>query len=760
MEQIAKCCKEKNINIINAIDSGFDDYGYKKKFNIDTTLTKKVLITGANSYIGENFKNYAEKYYPNLQIDVVDMIGNSWKNSDFSNYDAIFHVAGIAHVDIKKVTNEEKKQYYAVNADLAVETAIKAKTCGVKQFIYLSSTMIYGDSFYKKHKLIDEYTIPSPTNFYADSKWKGDIGIRRIANELFNVAILRIPMVYGHASKGNFSSLIKLGKISPIFPDIDNQHSMIYIENLCEFVCLLVLSGKGGIYFPQNEEYSNTSELVKEIGLVAGQKIYINKIFNLAVDIASIIPGKTSTLVNKAFGNNICSQKLSNYDGLEYRKVSLKDSIWRSVNGKKEYGYQYDNKLKRIWIIDHYSSEPEYGGISRHYDFAKELGKKGYQVVVIASGFSHFTHSYISEREILVKRVGKHVRYVYLKTCSYESNSGISRARNMIDFMNKVIKYEKVIAKKYGKPDAVLGCSVHPLTWIAAYKIAHKYKIRFCIEVRDFWPRSWIDSGEKKFFDPMVIFFAILETWAFKKADKIVYSMYHGDKYICQELKVARNKVERIGQPMDCKRFDKNANKEELLTEEIKKFIKGSFICSFTGYYMSYEGVYVMLEALKILEMKNLPIKMIFVGSGEERDGMLEFVRKNGLKNVLIHDRISKEAIPALLSRSDICMAHLEMKGHKEAYRYGTSKNKVNEYLYSGACTLFGFYDKDNEVSVSEGGITFEPYNPEDLAEKIEKLYYLSEGERKKYGINGRKYIWDNHKAEILAEKMIKVLFE
>ena len=29
--------------------------------------------------------------------------------------------------------------------------------------------------------------------------------------------------------------------------------------------------------------------------------------------------------------------------------------------------------MKNIWIIDHYSSEPQYGGISRQYDFAMEL---------------------------------------------------------------------------------------------------------------------------------------------------------------------------------------------------------------------------------------------------------------------------------------------------------------------------------------------------------------------------------------------------
>lgn len=415
--------------------------------------------------------------------------------------------------------------------------------------------------------------------------------------------------------------------------------------------------------------------------------------------------------------------------------------------------------MQTIWIIDHYSSEPIYGGISRQYDFARELGRRGYHVVVIASGFCHFTHSYISEKPVKVSKLAEHVHYIYLKTSSYESNGGLGRARNMLDFMNKVIKYEGIIARRYGKPDVVTGCSVHPLSWIAAYRTARKYKARFVAEVRDFWPRIWVVSGDKKAMDPMVIFFGLIQRWAFKHADRIIYSMFHGDKYICGELGIPRGRVYLIGQPMDCSRFDENCEKTELLPKEVQEFIRDSFVCSFAGYYMVYEGVYVMLEALKILESKGLPIKMVFVGSGQEKEGMEKYIRENHLHNALVYDRIPKEAVPALLSHSHICMAHLEVEGHKEVYKYGVSKNKVNEYLYSGACTLYGFLYKDDETAVSGGGIMFEPYDAEDLAEKIAYVYNLPEAERRQYGVRGREYIKVNHSVEVLTDRMLEVLF-
>jgi len=416
------------------------------------------------------------------------------------------------------------------------------------------------------------------------------------------------------------------------------------------------------------------------------------------------------------------------------------------------------NKLS-IWIIDHYSSEPCYGGISRQYDFAKQLGKMGYKVIVIASGFSHFTHSYISEKDIFISEIDENIHYVYLKTFAYKKNGGVGRAINMFSFIAKVFKYEKKIVRLYGKPNVVNGCSVHPLTWIVAERIARKYKVRFCAEVRDFWPRIWVVSGEKKACNPMVIFFGWLQSWAYKHADRIIYSMSHGDKYICGELGFDPQKTFLIAQPMDCKRFDINKQNFQMLPKQILEFIHDSFVCTFAGYYMVYEGVYVMLEAAKILKDKGLNIKMVFVGSGQEKEGMLKYAIQNNLDNVLIHDRISKETVPALLSHSQICMAHLEIQGHQDVYKYGVSKNKVNEYMYSGACTMYGFLYKDDVVATSGAGFIFEPYNAEDLALKIEYYYNLSPTEREKYGENGRAYIRENQSVEMLSKKLEQVLF-
>lgn len=290
---------------------------------------KKILITGANSYIGLSFENWAKKYYSKeLVVDTVDMVDGSWKEKSFSAYDVIFHVAGLAHADVGKVSEGRKDFYYKINRDLAVETAVKSKNEGVHQFIFMSSLIIYGPSAgVGKRKVITRDTEPNPENYYGDSKWQADQGVRQLSDEYFRVAVLRAPMIYGKGSKGNYPLLARIAKITPIFPDVINERSMIHIDNLCEFLCLLILSGKSGIFFPQNEKFVQTSVLVKEVANVAGHNMLLTKLLNPFVWLAGRIPGKISALVNKAFGSIVYDLEISEDFAGKYRVRDFKESI-------------------------------------------------------------------------------------------------------------------------------------------------------------------------------------------------------------------------------------------------------------------------------------------------------------------------------------------------------------------------------------------------------------------------------------------------
>lgn len=293
---------------------------------------KRILITGKGSYIGTSFIKWVEEKYPGeFEIDELDMRDNAWSEVDFSGYDTIFHVAGIAHADVGKVSDEEKSFYYEVNRDLAIKTAEKAKKEHVKQFVFMSSMIIYGESAkIGKKKVITRKSKPHPANFYGDSKWQADKGVRRLQDEKFHVSVLRPPMIYGKGSKGNYLLMAKLAKRLPIFPDIKNERSMLHIDNLCEFLILLFNSGDGGEFFPQNREYVQTSQMVRLIGEVNGNHIRLSTILNPIIGLVGKMPGKVSGLVNKAFGNMVYDKELSRCFEGRYQIRELKETIQRT----------------------------------------------------------------------------------------------------------------------------------------------------------------------------------------------------------------------------------------------------------------------------------------------------------------------------------------------------------------------------------------------------------------------------------------------
>ena len=309
--------------------------GFGEPVEVDASTEKKVLITGAGSYIGESFRTYASTHYPSLSISAIDMLDGSWKKADFSSYNIVYHVAGIAHADVGNVDEATKEKYYKVNTDLAVEVAEKAKAEGVKEFIFMSSMIVYGDSApYGKAKVVDEYTVPHPANFYGDSKLQADVAVRDLADGGFKVIVLRPPMIYGRGSKGNYPTLAKLAKKLPVFPDVDNERSMLHIDNLCEFLCQIMLvkevKENAVVLIPQNSEWTKTSEMVKAIGKVSGKRVKLMGIMKPAVLIGGKVPGKIGGLVNKAFGNSCYAHGVSVYKGIKYQKVGLNESIVRT----------------------------------------------------------------------------------------------------------------------------------------------------------------------------------------------------------------------------------------------------------------------------------------------------------------------------------------------------------------------------------------------------------------------------------------------
>lgn len=270
-------------------------------------MVKTILITGARSYVGTSFEEWMKPFGADYHIDTLDMRNPNWKDYDFSMYDSVFHVAGIAHADVSNVSEKTKQLYYQVNTNLTIEVAEHYKKLRKEkesQFIFMSSIIIYGEEItIHKKRIITKETSPKPSNFYGDSKLQAEIGLEKLKTSSFNIAIIRPPMIYGPNSKGNYQQLEKLALKLPIFPDIRNERSMISIDHLCSNIKEIIDEGKGGIYFPQDDEYVRTSHMVQEIAKCQGKNIILFSWMNWAVKLLGYMPGKVGKLTNKAFGS-------------------------------------------------------------------------------------------------------------------------------------------------------------------------------------------------------------------------------------------------------------------------------------------------------------------------------------------------------------------------------------------------------------------------------------------------------------------------
>ncbi len=280
---------------------------------------KKVLITGAGSFVGTSVGNWLLRESERFLVDSVDTMNDVWKKADFTKYDVVFHVAGIAHVDPKP---EMAPLYYKVNRDLAIEVAKHAKENGIKQFIYMSSRIVYRVSRSLKGNVTTPETQPDPNDFYGDSKLQAENGLHELECDTFKVVILRPPMIYGQGNRGNMPRLAWLALKTPVFPAWHNKRSMIHVNNLAEFIKQVIVREMSGTFYPQNAELADTVEIIRSVAKENGHRIWITKLLNPFVLIGSFFLPP----IPKMFADSYYVPEMSKYD-FDYQVISFAESI-------------------------------------------------------------------------------------------------------------------------------------------------------------------------------------------------------------------------------------------------------------------------------------------------------------------------------------------------------------------------------------------------------------------------------------------------
>lgn len=392
-----------------------------------------------------------------------------------------------------------------------------------------------------------------------------------------------------------------------------------------------------------------------------------------------------------------------------------------------------------IWIFNHHALTPDMCGGTRHYDFAKELVKRGYNVTIVASSFHYSRYEemkqYDSSNYIIENIEG--IVFIWIKTPPYFGN-GINRVINMLSYMLNVLK---IIPKlNLLKPDIIIGSSVHLFAVLAAYKLSKKYNTPFIMEVRDLWPQTLIDMGISK-WHPFIILLGLLEKFLYKRADKIISNLPYAYDYIGRFVK--KEKFVWIPNGTDFSDIT-----------YIPKEKSQKFIISYTGAIGSSNNLQNLLYVAKKLQYKD-DIYFRVVGDGVEKEKLKNFVKENNLKNISIENSVPKNEVFKILQDSDVLYIALK---DSPLYKYGVSLNKLFDYMASGRVIIFAGNSKNNPIKDANAGYSIMPDDIEKLEKTILEIYFLTVEERKSIGERIRKYAQKNYSMEVLVDKMESLL--
>lgn len=284
----------------------------------------KIIIIGKNGYIARNLLTALHNSSMIEEIKAVS-VRQGIKDIDFNNYDVCIHTAALVH---KKESQYQESDYFKVNTDLTIEIAKKAKNQGIKQFIFLSTMAVYGI----EQGEINQQSLLQPKTFYGHSKLAAEQALQAMQDEHFTIAIVRPPMIYGPNCPGNYALLRKLAKKTPIFPYVQNQRSMLFIDHLCEFINQLMMNKDAGIFHPQDRAYINTAQMVVEISKQNKQPLFLSKVGGVIVNKVF----SNVSLVNKVFGNLTYAQEISQYDDNSYQRFTVTEAIEKTEQQWKE----------------------------------------------------------------------------------------------------------------------------------------------------------------------------------------------------------------------------------------------------------------------------------------------------------------------------------------------------------------------------------------------------------------------------------------
>ncbi len=407
-----------------------------------------------------------------------------------------------------------------------------------------------------------------------------------------------------------------------------------------------------------------------------------------------------------------------------------------------------------IWILNHYATPPDAAGYTRHFDFAVELVKRGHQVRIFSSSFSHRTgQQRLAENNIYGTERVAGVEFVWVKTFAYEKNNW-RRVANMLSYAVRVVPAGLVTS---GSPDVILASSPHLFAGLSGYILSKIKKAKFILEIRDLWPQTFIDIGGYSNTSPLVRILKVMENFLYRKASKIISLLPRAFVYM-NKLGIKKQKIICIPNGVDAQFFENN---EASLPEDLHKLISklkasGKILVGHIGSCGIANSVYTIIGAARLLQEKGYEkIHFLLVGDGPLKNEIIKTAKKLGLKNISFYQSIPKKEVTEILKAIDIGVT---ASPKSNLYRFGVSINKIFDYMICAKPIVSALDSPNDAVTESGCGITVPPESSEEMAKAMIRIYNMSENQRHEMGTKGYEYVNKYHSFPTLTDNLLEAI--
>ncbi|HQS71846.1 MAG TPA: glycosyltransferase family 4 protein [Sulfurovum sp.] len=393
-----------------------------------------------------------------------------------------------------------------------------------------------------------------------------------------------------------------------------------------------------------------------------------------------------------------------------------------------------------IWIFNHYALTPDMSGGTRHYDFAKELVKRGHKVTIVASSFHYAKYQEMKiydDKEYIQENIDG-IDFIWIKTSPYFGN-GVARVKNMLGYTYKVLRFTPKLDLK--APDIIIGSSVHLFAVYAAYRLSKKYNTPFIMEVRDLWPQTLIDMGVSR-WHPFVLVLGWLECYLYRRADTIITVLPRAVEYI--KRYTDPQKVVWISNGFSCT--------ETTLHE--KKLSDEKFNILYAGTHGLANDLEVLIDTALYLRHET-HLHFTLMGEGPRKRLLQEKAEAYHLNNITFLPMVQKSEVMDYLKSADLLYVGLK---DLPLYRYGMSMNKIFEYMAAKKPVLFVSNIDDNLIISCNAGKVVKNYKVEEVAKTIQTFSKMLPKQREVYAKNGYECVQQHFSIEVLTDKMESVL--